>query len=175
MKKILVILMVLVSLVSCGILEDHSEWFNKHKNSNKVKSKEWEYVYKNDEKFDSLLEERNPKVTGARQLAEIYKAWMTLMFLDEPEDIDILKNKLHFKFIDDEILIFEFDTNMHYSGYINTKTHEIYLYNPIYDNHTQQNAVSYEKLVNEINRQLKGNQMIKDMILGKDRNDDFKK
>ena len=40
MKKILVILIVLASLVSGGILEDHSEWFNKHKNSNKVKSKE---------------------------------------------------------------------------------------------------------------------------------------
>ena len=116
------------------------------------------------------------------QIDDFYHQLVTVFFYFDfysyfwtPEDIDILKNKLHFKFIDDEILIFEFDTKMHYSGYINTKTHEIYLYNPIYDNHTQQNAVSYEKLVNEINRQLKGSQMIKDMILGKDKNDDFKK
>ncbi|WP_338964161.1 hypothetical protein [Fusobacterium nucleatum] len=175
MKKILVILIVLASLVSCGILEDHSEWYNEQKKTSKL-SNYGEVVkeIKETEMFKSVLEP-DKTLTLGEGLAEAIKCYMLLSDYEDPEFIDLDKfaSKLEIKITDNGI-IYEFKTKMHYAGYISDGNETIggepvvYVFNPLVSNRTYYNAISINEMRRQVRKQIENNDKLRKGFLSKE-------
>ena len=136
MKKILMVLMVFISLVSFGDQffkkGTHTKWFNNFNNNSNYNAKASECLYTQVASFYN----KNQKVSLIRYISEIIRArdivensiTFDLDLAVVSYRLDSYENNFDCKVLDDEIIVFEIKKDFGYAGYINMKTKKIYLY-----------------------------------------------
>ena len=172
MKKVLVVLMVLVSLSMFGA---HSKWYNEQKKTSKLSNyNEVVKELKETEMFKSILEPDRTLTLG-EGLAEAIKCYMLLSGYEDPEFIDLDKfaRKLDIKITDNGI-IYEFKTKKHYAGYISDGSETIggepvvYVFNPLVSNRTYYNAISINEMRRQVRKQIENNDKLRKGFLSKE-------
>lgn len=172
MKKMLMVLMVFVSLSMFGA---HSKWYNEQKKTSKLSNyNEVVKELKETEMFKSILEPDRTLTLG-EGLAEAIKCYMLLSGYEDPEFIDLDKfaRKLDIKITDNGI-IYEFNTKMHYSGYISNGEETIggkpvfYIFNPLVSDRTYYNAISINEMRRQVRNQVENNDKLRKGFLSKE-------
>ena len=172
MKKILMVLMVFVSLNILGV---HSKWYNEQKKTSKLPN--YNEVVKDlreDKGFKSMLEP-NKKLDFGEMLAETIKCYMLLSGYEDPEFIDLDKfaSKLDIK-ITDSGIIYEFNTKIHYSGYVSDGSETIggkpviYVFDPLVSDRTYYNAISTDEMRRQVRKQIENNDKLRKGFLSKE-------
>ena len=172
MKKILMVLMVFVSLNIFGV---HSKWYNEQKKTSKLPN--YNEVVKDlreDKGFKSMLEP-NKKLDFGEMLAETIKCYMLLSGHEDPEFIDLDKfaSKLDIK-ITDSGIIYEFNTKIHYSGYVSDGSETIggkpviYVFDPLVSDRTYYNAISTDEMRRQVRKQIENNDKLRKGFLSKE-------
>lgn len=172
MKKILMVLMVFVSLNIFGV---HSKWYNEQKKTSKLPN--YNEVVKDlreDKGFKSMLEP-NKKLDFGEMLAETIKCYMLLFGYEDPEFIDLDKfaSKLDIK-ITDSGIIYEFNTKIHYSGYVSDGSETIggkpviYVFDPLVSDRTYYNAISTDEMRRQVRKQIENNDKLRKGFLSKE-------
>ena len=172
MKKILMVLMVFVSLNIFGV---HSKWYNEQKKTSKLPN--YNEVVKDlreDKGFKSMLEP-NKKLDFGEMLAETIKCYMLLSGYEDPEFIDLDKfaSKLDIK-ITDSGIIYEFNTKIHYSGYVSDGSETIggkpviYVFDPLVSDRTYYNAISTDEMRRQVRKQIENNDKLRKGFLSKE-------
>jgi len=172
MKKMLMVLMVFVSLNIFGV---HSKWYNEQKKTSKLPN--YNEVVKDlreDKGFKSMLEP-NKKLDFGEMLAETIKCYMLLSGYEDPEFIDLDKfaSKLDIK-ITDSGIIYEFNTKIHYSGYVSDGSETIggkpviYVFDPLVSDRTYYNAISTDEMRRQVRKQIENNDKLRKGFLSKE-------
>ena len=172
MKKVVMVLMVLVSLSMFGA---HSKWYNEQKKTSKLPN--YNEVVKDlreDKGFKSMLEP-NKKLDFGEMLAETIKCYMLLSGYEDPEFIDLDKfaSKLDIK-ITDSGIIYEFNTKIHYSGYVSDGSETIggkpviYVFDPLVSDRTYYNAISTDEMRRQVRKQIENNDKLRKGFLSKE-------
>jgi lipoprotein len=175
MKKLLMVLMLMLFLVGCGEKpdENHSDWYNGLKGSNKVQAYSEKMI---NEKSTTSIFNNTENVSLAYSLGEIFKIWMLSEGVvdEELKDLNKFAETFDAKYVDKEKrIVFEYKSRKHYSGYIEGSIDSngafipknIYLYNPLSPAHDENNAVDMEKKYSDVAMTLTTNQEIYTMMI----------
>jgi hypothetical protein len=168
-------LMVLMVFVSLNIFGVHSKWYNEQKKTSKLPN--YNEVVKDlreDKGFKSMLEP-NKKLDFGEMLAETIKCYMLLSGYEDPEFIDLDKfaSKLDIK-ITDSGIIYEFNTKIHYSGYVSDGSETIggkpviYVFDPLVSDRTYYNAISTDEMRRQVRKQIENNDKLRKGFLSKE-------
>ena len=162
MKKVLVVLMVLVSLSMFGkISEDqyfkkgtHTKWFENFRNDNSYSIEANKFLYT---KVLSFYNKKDVKIYYS---------------------LDSYENNFDYKVLDDEIIVFEIKKDFGYAGYVNMKTRGIYLYPYIifnFDISDRSNDKDISKIIDEINEEIQETPELKETIFDTNAISQFKR
>ena len=190
MKKVLVVLMVLVSLSMFGkISEDqyfkkgtHTKWFENFRNDNSYSIEANKFLYTKVLSFYN----KNKKVSVVRYICEVIRARniVETSTIFDKEDVkiyyslDSYENNFDYKVLDDEIIVFEIKKDFGYAGYVNMKTRGMYLYPYIifnFDISDRSNDKDISKIIDEINEEIQETPELKETIFDTNAISQFKR
>ncbi len=190
MKKVLVVLMVLVSLSMFGkISEDqyfkkgtHTKWFENFRNDNSYSIEANKFLYTKVLSFYN----KNKKVSVVRYICEVIRArdiaensiTFDTEVIKNYYSLDSYENNFDCKVLDDEIIVFEIKRNFGYAGYVNMKTKDIYLYPYIifnFDISDRSNDKDISKIIDEINEEIQETPELKETIFDTNAISQFKR
>ena len=173
MKKVLMVLMLFVSLSMFGA---HTKWYNEQKKTSKFSNyNEVVKKVKENKVFKSMLE-ADKKLDFGEMLAETIKCYMLLSGYEDPEFIDLDKfaSKLDIKILDNRGIIYEFNTKMHYAGYISDGSETIggkpvvYLFSPFASERNYYTAISVDEMRYQVKKQIENNDKLRKGFLSKE-------
>ena len=175
MKKMLMVLMVLMVFISLNIFGAHSKWYNEQKKTSKLPNYNEVVKELREEKGLKSMLEPNKNLNFGEMLAETIKCYMLLSGYEDPEFIDLDKfaRKLDIKITDNGI-IYEFNTKMHYSGYISDGSETIggkpvvYLFSPFASERNYYTAISVDEMRYQVKEQIKNNDKLRKGFLSKE-------